>query len=63
MEVQFLTSVAPIVRDGEASRSFYAEALGLRFEGKEGDYMFTHELGGREALWSVAPFGSGESVL
>ena len=56
MEVQFLTSVAAIVRDGEASRSFYAEALGLRFEGKEGDYMFTHELEGAKhfGLWPLS---------
>ena len=56
MEVQFLTSIAPIVRDGEASRPFYAEALGLRFEGKEGDYMFTHELEGAKhfGLWPLS---------
>ncbi len=46
MDVQFVTSVAPIVRDAEASRSFYADALGLSFEGQDGDYVFTHELGG-----------------
>jgi catechol 2,3-dioxygenase-like lactoylglutathione lyase family enzyme len=45
MDVQFLTSIAPIVRDAEGSRSFYAGALGLNFEGHDGDYVFTHELG------------------
>jgi catechol 2,3-dioxygenase-like lactoylglutathione lyase family enzyme len=30
MNVQFLTSVAPIVLKPEASRSFYGDALGLR---------------------------------
>jgi catechol 2,3-dioxygenase-like lactoylglutathione lyase family enzyme len=46
MDVQLLTSIAPIVRDPEASRSFYADALGLGCEGQEGDYVFTHELHG-----------------
>lgn len=46
MDVQFMTSIAPIVRDPETSRSFYANALGLGFEGREGDYLFTQELEG-----------------
>ncbi len=67
MDVQFLTSIAPIVRDPEASRSFYADALGLGFEGHEGDYMFTHELEGAKhfGLWPLceaanACFGTTE---
>jgi catechol 2,3-dioxygenase-like lactoylglutathione lyase family enzyme len=56
MEVQFVTSIAPIVRDAEASRSFYADALGLGFEGQEGDYVFTHELEGTKhfGLWPLS---------
>jgi catechol 2,3-dioxygenase-like lactoylglutathione lyase family enzyme len=56
MDVQFLTSIAPIVRDPEASRSFYADALGLGFEGQEGDYVFTHELEGTKhfGLWPLS---------
>jgi len=56
MDVQFLTSIAPIVRDTEASRSFYADALGLGFEGQEGDYVFTHELEGTKhfGLWPLS---------
>jgi catechol 2,3-dioxygenase-like lactoylglutathione lyase family enzyme len=56
MDVQFLTSVAPIVRDAEASRSFYADALGLGFEGQDGDYVFTHELEGTKhfGLWPLS---------
>lgn len=56
MDVQFLTSIAPIVRDTEASRSFYSEALGLSFEGQEGDYLFTHELEGAKhfGLWPLS---------
>ena len=56
MEVQFVTSIAPIVRDAEASRSFYSDALGLGFEGQEGDYVFTHELEGIKhfGLWPLS---------
>ncbi len=56
MDVQFVTSIAPIVRDLEASRSFYGDALGLSFEGHEGDYVFTHELEGTKhfGLWPLS---------
>jgi catechol 2,3-dioxygenase-like lactoylglutathione lyase family enzyme len=56
MEVQFLTSIAPIVRDSGVSRSFYADALGLIFEGREGDYLFTHGLEGAKhfGLWPLS---------
>ena len=67
MNVQFVASVAPIVRDAEASRSFYRDALGLSFEGNDGDYMFTHKLEGTKhfGLWPLseaanACFGSTE---
>jgi catechol 2,3-dioxygenase-like lactoylglutathione lyase family enzyme len=39
MDVQFVTSIAPIVRDLETSQSFYRDALGLTFEGQEGDWL------------------------
>ena len=56
MDVQFVTSVAPIVRDTEASRSFYRDALGLSFEGEDGDYVFTHKLEGVKhfGLWPLS---------
>jgi catechol 2,3-dioxygenase-like lactoylglutathione lyase family enzyme len=67
MNVQFVTSVAPIVRDADASRSFYRDALGLSFEGEDGDYMFTHKLEGTRhfGLWplseaATACFGTTE---
>ena len=67
MDVQFLTSIAPIVPDPEASRSFYADALGLSFEGQGGDYVFTHDLEGTKhfGLWPLseaanACFGTSE---
>ena len=60
MNILFLTSVAPIVRDGEASRTFYGDALGLEFEGQEGDYVFTHELKGAKhfGLWPLSEAAS-----
>ena len=67
MNVQFVTSIAPIVRDADASRSFYRDALGLTFEGGDGDYVFTHKLEGAKhfGLWplseaATACFGSTE---
>jgi catechol 2,3-dioxygenase-like lactoylglutathione lyase family enzyme len=67
VNVQFVTSVAPIVRDTDASRSFYRDALGLSFEGEEGEYLFTHQLEGTKhfGLWPLseaahACFGTAE---
>ena len=56
MDVQFVASVAPIVRDAQATRSFYRDALGLSFEGEDGDYMFTQELEGTKhfGLWPLS---------
>jgi catechol 2,3-dioxygenase-like lactoylglutathione lyase family enzyme len=67
MEVQFVASVAPIVRDADAARAFYRDALGLSFEGGDGDYVFTHKLEGTKhlGLWPLAEaanacFGTSE---
>ena len=67
MDILFVASVAPIVRDAEAARGFYRDALGLSFEGEAGDYVFTHELEGAKhfGLWPLseaasACFGSTE---
>ncbi len=46
MNVQFVASFAPIVRDANQSRSCYRDSFGLSFEGEEGDYLFAHELDG-----------------
>jgi catechol 2,3-dioxygenase-like lactoylglutathione lyase family enzyme len=56
MEVQFVASVAPIVRDADATRAFYRDALGLSFEGVDRDYVFTHNLEGTKhfGLWPLA---------
>ena len=67
MDVQFVASVAPIVRDADAARTFYRDALGLTFEGGDGDYVFTHKLEGTKhlGLWPLAEaanscFGTSE---
>jgi len=67
MEVQFIASVAPIVRDAKAARAFYADALGLSFEGGEADYVYTQKLDGAKhfGLWplseaATACFGTTE---
>ena len=56
MDVQFVASVAPIVRDVDAARSFYRDALSLSFEGQEGDYLFTQQLEGTKhfGLWPLS---------
>jgi catechol 2,3-dioxygenase-like lactoylglutathione lyase family enzyme len=56
MDVQFVTSVAPIVRDAQAARAFYGGALGLAFEGSDGEYLFTQNLEGTKhfGLWPLA---------
>ncbi len=56
MNIQFVASIAPIVRDTDAARSFYRDALGLSFEGEEGSYTFTHELEGTKhfGLWPLS---------
>jgi catechol 2,3-dioxygenase-like lactoylglutathione lyase family enzyme len=56
LDVQFVASVAPIVRDADAARLFYRDALGLSFEGEAGDYVFTHKLEGTKhfGLWPLS---------
>ena len=60
MNVQFVASIAPIVRDADAARSFYQDALGLSFEGGEGNYVFTHQLEGTKhfGLWPLSEAAS-----
>jgi catechol 2,3-dioxygenase-like lactoylglutathione lyase family enzyme len=56
MEVVFVASVSPIVRNPTAAGAFYKDALGLLLEGGEGDYAFTEQLGGVKhfGLWPLA---------
>jgi catechol 2,3-dioxygenase-like lactoylglutathione lyase family enzyme len=56
VQVQFVASVSPIVRDSDAAKAFYQGALGLSFEGGEGDYVFTERLPGVKhfGLWPLS---------
>lgn len=56
MDILFVASVAPIVADPDASHAFYADGLGVGFEGAEGDYAFTARLPGLQhfGLWPLA---------
>lgn len=67
MRIAFVASFSPIVRDPAASGALYRDALGLSFEGGEGDYAFTERLGGAKhfGLWPLreaaqACFGAPE---
>src|SRR5437879_12484458 len=67
MDVEFVASVAPIVRDLDAAHAFYQGDLGLSLEGGDGDYRFTHQLEGTKhfGLWplseaATACFGTTE---
>ena len=66
MKILFVAGFGPIVPDLQASRKFYAEDLGIPFEG-DGDYPHTDQLNGVKAfaLWSLPAaaescFGGGE---
>ncbi len=65
MRIDFVAGFSPIVRDPAQARAFYSGALGLSFEGGEGEYVFTEKLGGVKhlGLWPLteaaqACFGS-----
>src|SRR3954467_4444515 len=55
MRVLFIAGFAPIVREPGAARAFYAGALGLNFEGGQGDYVFTDKLAGAKhfGIWPL----------
>lgn len=56
VDVQFVASVSPIVRDTGSARRFYSDALRVSFEAGEGDYVFTERLDGVKhfGLWPLA---------
>jgi catechol 2,3-dioxygenase-like lactoylglutathione lyase family enzyme len=56
IDVLFVAGFGPIVREPEASRKLYSDALGLRFEEDADGYMYTGELDGVKhfALWPLA---------
>ena len=56
MDILFVAGFSPIVADPDIARSFYGDALGIRFEKKMDDYSYTHELPGVKhlGLWPLA---------
>src|SRR4029450_10621531 len=55
MNVEFVASFSPIVRDPQAARELYGDGLGLTFERSDGDYVFTEQLSGVRhfGLWPL----------
>jgi catechol 2,3-dioxygenase-like lactoylglutathione lyase family enzyme len=55
MNVRFVASFAPIVRDVAATRALYRDTIGLTFEGEAEDYSFTEKLDGVKhfGLWPL----------
>jgi catechol 2,3-dioxygenase-like lactoylglutathione lyase family enzyme len=67
MNIRFVASFSPIVRDVAATRALYRDAIGVAFEGEVGDYLFTEKLDGVKhfGLWPLteaaeACFGTPE---
>jgi len=56
IDVLFVAGFGPIVRDPAASRGFYCDTLGLRFEEDSSGYLHTGGLDGVKhfALWPLA---------
>jgi catechol 2,3-dioxygenase-like lactoylglutathione lyase family enzyme len=56
MKVLFVSSFSPIISDPNASRAFYADALGLPLDQSQGDYVFTDSIEGVKhfGLWPLA---------
>ena len=67
MNVRFVASFSPLVRDVAATRALYRDTIGITFEGEAGDYAFTEKLDGAKhfGLWPLAEaaqscFGTSE---
>jgi catechol 2,3-dioxygenase-like lactoylglutathione lyase family enzyme len=56
MNIRFVASFAPIVRDVAATHALYRDAIGIAFEGEAGDYVYTEKLDGVKhlGLWPLA---------
>jgi catechol 2,3-dioxygenase-like lactoylglutathione lyase family enzyme len=54
--VLFVAGFGPIVRDADASRKLYREALGISFKEETGGYLHTGDLKGTKefALWPLS---------
>ncbi len=56
VKVLFVAGFGPIVREAEASRRLYGDALGIRFKEETGGYLHTEKLEGAKtfALWPLS---------
>jgi catechol 2,3-dioxygenase-like lactoylglutathione lyase family enzyme len=56
MQIVFIASFSPIVRDPAAARALFAGTCGIPFETEIGDYRFTETLAGAKhfGLWPLA---------
>jgi len=56
VDVEFVASFSPIVEDPVAARAFYADSLGIDFEGGDEDYAFTERMDGVKhlGLWPLS---------
>jgi Glyoxalase-like domain len=56
IKILFIAGFGPIVRDTDASRKLYAEALEIPFKEESGGYLHTDSLQGAEefALWPLS---------
>lgn len=56
IEVRFVAGFGPIVRDNDASRQLYKDALGIAFKEDAGGYLYTGALSGAKhfALWPLS---------
>src|SRR5579862_8577002 len=56
MEIAFITSLAVVAADAEASRKLYVEALGLPLEGDEDGYFYSDKIEGSKhfAVWPLS---------
>ena len=56
IKVLFIAGFGPIVRDGDASRKLYQQALGIGFKEEDGGYLHTEALKGANsfALWPLS---------
>lgn len=67
MKVLFIAGFGPVTADVEASKSLYADALGIRFKVEADEYRHTEELEGANtfAIWPLnqaaeSCFGRGD---
>lgn len=56
IDILFVTGFGPVVRDGESSRKFYIDSLGIDFKKESGGYLHTNKLNGINffGLWPLS---------